>query len=113
MPNLRSEDSDFELRTARTGGEIMLRDEWLQAATSTYRVRSFRIRDLSVRQLGNAAITNFLDEQVVVSGGQNLTGNFFIVDAWEKAGTAWKLAARYSAGPGAVPVHPSKSNVKR
>src|SRR6266496_2405085 len=81
MPNLRSEDSDFELRTARTGGEIMLRDEWLQAATSTYRVRSFRIRDLSVRQLGNAAITNFLDEQVAVSGGQNLTGNFFIVDA--------------------------------
>ena len=26
---------DFELRTSRSGGEITLRDEWIQAATAT------------------------------------------------------------------------------
>jgi len=40
---------DFELRTSSSGGEITLCDEWVQAVTTTYNVRSFRISRLTVR----------------------------------------------------------------
>jgi Domain of unknown function (DUF4440) len=90
---------DFELRTARTGGEITLRDEWLQAATSTYKIRSFAVNRLTVRVLGTYAVVNFVYEQQANFSGRDLSGNFFIVDLWQKTGGEWKLAARYSAGP--------------
>ena len=90
---------DFELRTAPTGGDITLRDEFLEAATSTYKIRSFAINRLTVRVLGNYAVVNFFYEQQANFSGQDLSGNFFIVDLWQNTGD-WKLVARYSAGPG-------------
>jgi hypothetical protein len=104
---------DFELRTARTGGEITLRDEWLQAATSTYKIRSFAINGLTVRMFGTYAIVNFLYEQQANFSGRDLSGDFFIVDLWQKTGGEWKLAARYSAGPGLAPQERSNPKVKR
>src|SRR5262249_7754306 len=92
--------SDFELRTARTGGELTLRDEWLQAATSTYKVLSFRISRLTVRPVGNSAVVNFFYEQQATFAGRDVSGDFFLVDIWQKEGNDWKLFARYSAGPG-------------
>jgi hypothetical protein len=85
---------DFELRTARSGGELTLRDEWLEAATTTYQIRSYRISRLSVRQMGTAAIVNFFYEQHASYAGKDLSGDFFLVDLWQKAGNAWKLVAR-------------------
>jgi len=94
---------DFELRTARSGGELTLRDEWLQAATTTYKVRSFGISHLTVRSIGSHAVVNFFCEQHADFAGEDLSGNFFIVDLWQKTDKGWKLNARYSAGPGVAP----------
>jgi hypothetical protein len=103
---------DFELRTSRSGGEITLRDEWIQAATATYKVRSFRISRLTVRPLGKNAVVNFFCEQRATASEQHLNGNFFIVDLWQKVGTGWKLSARYSAGPSVSPNEPSNTKTK-
>lgn len=94
---------DFELRTSRSSGELTLRDEWLQAATTTYKVRSFRISRLTVRSMGTHAVVNFFCEQQADFAGEDLSGNFFIVDLWQKTHKGWKLNARYSAGPGVAP----------
>jgi hypothetical protein len=90
---------DFELRTARNG-EVTLRDEWLKAAISTYKIRSFKISRLTVRPVGNSAVVNFFYEQEANFEGRDISGDFFLVDIWQKAGNDWKLVARYSAGPG-------------
>ena len=90
---------DFELRNAHTGGEVTIRDEWLQAATSTYKIRSFKISRLTVLSMGNSAVVNFFYEQQAAFAGQDISGDFFLVDIWRKTGTDWKLLARYSAGP--------------
>jgi len=103
---------DFELRTSRSGGEITLRDEWIQAATATYKVRSFRISRLTVRPLGKNAVVNFFCEQRATASEQHLNGNFFIVDLWQKVGTGWKLSARYSAGPSVSPNEASNTKTK-
>jgi hypothetical protein len=92
--------SDFELRTARTGGELTLRDEWLQNAIITYKIRSFQITRLITRPVGDSAVVNFFYEQQATVAGRDISGDFFVVDIWRKAGNDWKLVARYSAGPG-------------
>jgi hypothetical protein len=104
--------SDFELRTSRTGGELTFRDEWLQEAISTYKVRSFRISGLTVRPVGNSAVVNFFYEQQATFAGRDISGDFFLVDIWQKAGNDWKLLARYSAGPGVTSKPPSNPKTK-
>ena len=90
---------DFELRTSRNGGDLVLRDEWLQAVTTNYKVRSYRIEHLTVRQIDNAAIVNFFCEQQATVAGRDVGGEFFLVDVWQKGENDWKLLTRYSAGP--------------
>jgi hypothetical protein len=102
--------ADFELRTARSGGELTLRGEWLEAATSTYKVRSYRIRGLTVRTFGPTAVVSFFYSQQATFSGHDLSGEFFLVDIWQKTGDRWRIAARYSAGPGVAP--PPPPNVK-
>ena len=100
----------FELRSARTGGELTLRDGWLKAALTTYKIRFFKISRLTVRPMGDSAVVNFFYEQQAAFAGQDISGDFFLVDIWQKTGTDWKLLARYSAGPGVAPK--SASNPK-
>jgi len=100
--------SDFELRTARAGGELTLRGEWLQAAISTYKIHSFQISRLTARPVGNSTVVNFFYEQQATFAGKDISGDFFLVDIWQKTGNDWKLLARYSAGPGVT----SKMNSK-
>lgn len=104
--------TDFELRTARSGGELTLRDEWLEAATTTYRIRSYRITRLTVRQSGETAVVSFFYEQQASLQGEDISGEFFIVDVWQRTGTDWKTAARYSAGPGVTPTPPANPKTK-
>lgn len=102
----------FELRTARSGGELTLRDEWLQAATTTYKVHSFRVSRLTVRSIGTYAIVNFFCDQKAEFAGKDLSGNFFVVDLWQKTRNGWTLSARYSAGPGVEPDGDSNPKTK-
>ncbi len=104
---------DFELRTSRSDGEVTLRDEWLQAATSSYKVRSFRIVRLTVRPVNTHAVVNFFCEQQASFAGQDLSGDFFLVDIWQKTGKDWKLVARYSAGPVVIPKPASNPKSKQ
>ena len=90
---------EFELRTSHGGGELTLRGEWIQAATTKYRVRSYRITGLTVREVGSAAIVNFFCEQQATFAGKDLSGKFFLVDVWQKTENDWKLLTRYAAGP--------------
>lgn len=90
---------DFELRTSQSGGELTLRDDWLESATTKYKVPSCRITGLTVRQIGSTAIVNFFCEQQANFTRKDLSGRFFVVDIWQKPGNDWKLLNRYSAGP--------------
>jgi hypothetical protein len=47
-------------------------------------------------------------EQQGTFAGRDISGDFFLVDIWQKTGNDWKLVARYSAGPGVT----SMSNPK-
>ncbi len=104
--------NDFELRTSRSGGELTLRDEWLKAAVTTYRIRSYRVTRLTVRQFGEAAVVSFFYEQQASFQGKDISGDFFIVDIWQKTGNDWKIAARYSGGPGVPPKPPANPKTK-
>ena len=103
---------DFELRTARSGGELTVRDDWLQAATTNYKIRSFRISRLTVRSMGSHALVNFFYAQDATIDGKDFSGDFFIVDLWQKTDKGWQLNARYSAGPGVGPKAESNPKTK-
>ena len=104
--------NDFELRTSRSGSELTLRDDWLEAATATYRIRTYRIRRLASRRFGETAVVSFFYEQQASFQGKDISGDFFIVDVWQKAGDDWKIAARYCSGPGVIPKPPANSKTK-
>ena len=104
--------NDFELRTSRSDGDLTLRDEWLEAATTTYRIRSYRIRRLAARQFGEIAVVSFFYEQKASFQGKDISGDFFIVDVWQKMGNDWKIAARYSGGPGLTSKPPANPKTK-
>ena len=104
--------NDFELRTTRTGGELTLRDEWLEAATTTYRIRSYHVTRVTVRQFGETAVVSFFYKHQASFQGKDISGDFFIVDVWQKAGNDWKIAARYSSGPGVTPKPPANPRTK-
>ena len=95
--------NDFELRTSHSGGELTLRDDWLEAATTTYRMRTYRIRRLASRRFRETAVVSFFYEQQASFQGKDISGDFFIVDVWQNTGSDWKIAARYSSGPGVTP----------
>ena len=104
--------NDFELRTARSIGELTLRDDWLEAATTTYRMRTYRMTRLAPRQFGETAVVSFLCEQQASFKGKDISGEFFVVDVWQKTGNDWRIAARYSAGPGVMPKSPANPKTK-
>lgn len=103
--------NDFELRTAR-GGELTLHDEWLETSTTTHRIRSYRITRLTVRQFGETAVVSFFCEQQASLRGKDVSGDFFIVDVWQKTRNDWKIAARFSSGPGITSKPAANSRTK-
>jgi hypothetical protein len=91
---------DFALRTARSGGDTIGRDEYMKQRLNDHDLRSYQVRRIDVRDFGEIAVVNFLYHQEAISGGKDLSGDFFITDVWRKSAAGWKLAVRYSAGPG-------------
>lgn len=78
------------------------RSEWL-ALLPNYNVRSFEIRDIQVRCLqvtasgtcGMAAVSS-INKQEADVGGQDRSGEFFIVDIWAHRNGKWVVLSRYS-----------------
>lgn len=71
-------------------------EEWLgQVMSKEFTLKSFGIREVSVVDLGNAAVVKFERKQEAVHKGGSQNGQFFVVDLWKKDGDTWKLANRY------------------
>ena len=76
------------------------RAEWL-ALIPQYNVRSFEIRGVQVRCLQQApdctlAAVSSINTQQADVGGQDRSGEFFIVDLWARRGDTWVVVSRYS-----------------
>jgi ketosteroid isomerase-like protein len=73
-------------------------DDWLDSVMSKdFALEKFGVRQMSVIDLGNAAIVKYERLQQATQKGANENGQFFIVDLWKKSGDTWKLASRYVA----------------
>jgi hypothetical protein len=71
-----------------------------------FALKSFVIRQMSVADLGEAAVVKFVRLQQATYKGKNESGEFFVVDLWRKSGDSWKLANRYVSKVGAIPALP-------
>ena len=103
----------------RAGLEAMLTDEfeiampnadplagadWVDSVMSRdFSLKSVAIRQMSVADLGDAAVVKFDRIQQATFQGKNESGEFFVVDLWKKSGDSWKLANRYVAKVSAIP----------
>ena len=82
-------------------------DDWINSvATKEFSLKSFVIRQVSVLDLGDAAVVKFDRIQEATFKGKSDSGEFFVIDVWKKSGDSWKLANRYVARVGAVPLIP-------
>jgi ketosteroid isomerase-like protein len=71
-------------------------DDWLDSVLAKdYVLKRFGVRQVSVSDLGNAAVVKFDRLQEATHKGVADSGEFFVVDLWKKDGDTWKLANRY------------------
>lgn len=79
-------------------------DDWLDTVMANdFNLKSFTVRQLSVVDLGDAAVVKFDRVQQATYKGRNESGEFFVVDLWKKSGDSWKLANRYVSKVGSIP----------
>lgn len=72
--------------------------DWLDSVASTdFTLKSFVLRQMSVADLGDAAVVKYDRIQQASFKGKNDSGEFFVIDLWKKSGDSWKLANRYVA----------------
>ncbi len=72
--------------------------DWVQQVTGKdYALKSLIIRNMSVADLGDAAVVKYERIQQATFQGKASSGEFFVVDLWRKDGDSWKLANRYVA----------------
>jgi ketosteroid isomerase-like protein len=85
-------------------------EDWVpQVMAANYKLKSFIIRQMSVADLGDAAVVKFDRIQQATSKGKDVSGEFFVVDLWRKDGDSWKLSNRYVAKvAGALPASQRK-----
>jgi Domain of unknown function (DUF4440) len=71
-------------------------DDWLDSVLAKdFALKKFGVRQVSVSDLGNAAVVKFDRLQEATHKGVADNGEFFVVDLWKKDGDTWKLANRY------------------
>lgn len=96
---------DFQLEMP--DADPMPGDDWITSvANKEFTLKSFVIRQVSVLDLGDSAVVKFDRIQEAAFKGKSESGEFYVVDVWKKSGDSWKLANRYVAKIGAVPVMP-------
>lgn len=76
---------DFSQWTPTPPGDPTAREAWLK--TDRRDMGDFRIRQMSVKDLGDHAVVNF----VLTATGKA----WFVVDVWRKSASDWQLEARY------------------
>lgn len=73
----------------------MPRGEWIQAYLGN--LKSFKIRNMAVREFGDVAVVSFLLVRSGTLNGKAMTPVLFIVDVWRQNGD--KLTVRYASAP--------------
>ena len=71
------------------------RGDWIQ--TFAGNLKSFRIRNMAVREFADVAVVSFLLERSGIVNGKAMSPVLFIVDVWRKNDN--KLAVRYASAP--------------
>ena len=81
--------------------------DWIDSVMNKdFALTKFVIRQVSVADLGTAAVVSYDRVQDSKYKGKPDGGEFFVVDLWEKDGNAWKLANRYVSKVGSTPYMP-------
>lgn len=88
---------EFILRSADDPEHPILRDAWLNTGASTWDIRSYSHRTMSVRAFADSAIVNFSETRNASHAGKDASGDYFVVDLWVVNQGDWQLAARYIA----------------
>lgn len=86
---------DFEVREA-AASEALARADWLQDWMGG-KLKSFRVRELSVHEFGDVAAVAFLLDCSGSIGGARLPRTSYVVDIWRQADA--KLLVRYVSQP--------------
>jgi hypothetical protein len=82
-------------------------EDWADSVTAKdFNLKSFVIRQMSVADLGDAAVVKYDRIQDSSYQGKPDGGEFFVVDLWKKSGDSWKLANRYVSKVSSVPTVP-------
>lgn len=96
-----------EFEIAMPGVDSLAGPDWVDSVMAKdFSLKSYVIRQMSVADLGDAAVVKFDRIQQATHQGKNESGEFFVVDLWKKSGDSWKLANRYVAKVGAIPLTP-------
>lgn len=93
---------EYALTVSARPGNPMPRADWL-ALIPKYNVQTFEIRGVQARCLREAtpgrcelAAVSSINAQKADVGGQDRSGEFFIVDIWSYRDGKWMVSARYS-----------------
>lgn len=94
----------------RTAGE-----DWVDSVMAKdFVLEKFGVHQMSVVDLGNAAVVKYDRLQQATYKGASENGEFFVVDLWKKDGDTWKLANRFvSKASSAVPAEAPKPTGKQ
>jgi ketosteroid isomerase-like protein len=98
-----------EFQVEMPNADPMAGEDWLDSVMAKdFTLKSSAIREVSVVDLGNAAVVKFERRQDAVYKGSAAGGEFFVVDLWKKDGDTWKLANRYVSRSSAVSAAPKR-----
>lgn len=93
---------EYSLTVSARPAHPITRSEWL-ALIPKYNVKRFEIRGIQVRCLrarpsGNCelAVVSSINKQDADVGGEDRSGEFFIVDIWARRKGKWQVSSRYS-----------------
>lgn len=93
---------EYALTVSARPNDPMQRADWL-ALIPRYNVQHFEIRGVQARCLRETrpgtcelAAVSSINTQKADVGGQDRSGEFFIVDIWSYRGGVWMVSARYS-----------------
>jgi hypothetical protein len=85
-----------EFQVEMPNADPMPGEDWVDSVMAKdFTLKSSAIREVSVVDLGNAAVVKFERRQDAINKGKADSGEFFVVDVWKKDGDAWKLANRF------------------
>lgn len=96
---------DYVLVTSSRAGDPMDRKSWLDLV-AVFNIESFIVRDVVVRCLmprGDAgetcdlAAVSLAPTQKAIVGGEDRSGDGFMVDIWTRYNGSWQLFSRYAA----------------